>query len=65
MLPMFQENTESLEYVSPFQVEGSKLVPVKCTGIAFGVALCSLLFTLDNIELGRINWSNVIGDAIM
>jgi transposase-like protein len=63
-LPMFVKDNSNLEYVSPFAVEGSTGRPLVTPGISFGIALCSLLFALDHIELGRINWSSVMGDAI-
>ncbi len=64
MLPFFRRDSNNVDYVSPFYVEGAQCMPVLCQGTAFGVALCSILFALDNIELGRLKWSDVIGEVI-
>ncbi len=65
MLPMVMgENPETRDYVSPFLVDGAQLVPISCQGTSFAVALFDILFALDNIELGRLKWSNIIGEVV-
>jgi hypothetical protein len=50
---------------SPFYVEGQS---IKCTsrvdGLAYGVGLAWLLYALDVIQLGAMNWTRIIGNAL-
>jgi hypothetical protein len=58
--------TEPPEFASPFFIPGLKsLVSHQTDGIAFGVGLCLLLFALDWINLGQMNWPKIILDAVM
>lgn len=66
LLPIIKDQDTGLgEYVSPFQVQGSNLSPVSCADSSFGLALCSILYALDWIELGRLRWEGVIGEVVL
>jgi hypothetical protein len=65
MLPIVKyESPVTLDYVSPFVVDGSRLMPFPCEGRSFAVALFDILFALDIIELGRLKWSDIIGEVV-
>ncbi len=65
LLPIVsREDPETQEYVSPFLVSGAKLVPFSCQETSFAIALCDILYALDNIELGRLEWSEIIGEVV-
>jgi hypothetical protein len=66
-LPVFPSNDpEVLQFQSPF------LIPplshychcVDEQPISFGLGMASLLFALDWIQLGKLNWSQIIVDAV-
>jgi hypothetical protein len=48
---------------SPFIVPGSALASMKADNVAIGIGLCHLLWALDFILLGPLNWSDVLADA--
>jgi hypothetical protein len=48
-------------YESPFHINGmSMLAPYRKEGIGFGIGIANLLFALENITLGSIEWKDVI-----
>ncbi len=52
-------------YYSPFFVEGkSNLFMWGKEGLAFAIGICSLLYALDTIRLGKMPWPDLIADAI-
>lgn len=60
MLPFVNET-----YYSPFFVEGkSNLFMWGKEGLAFAIGICSLLYALDTIRLGKMPWPDLIADAI-
>ena len=66
MLPMIcKDVTQPLEFASPFYVPGVKRpASFQTDGLAFGLGLCVLLFALDWINLGQMNWPNIILDVL-
>lgn len=60
----FRAEGESIEYVSPFLVEGATLRPVKVEGSGFALGLVSLLCALDWIALGRAPFEKLIATEI-
>ena len=50
---------------SPFYIPGrSRLNTMKVDGIAFGIGLSSLLYALDWIQLGKMQWGRIFCDAL-
>lgn len=51
--------------MGPFLLpQGCGLATYKADGVAFGVGLCNLLWALDYITLGPIQWSAILQDAL-
>lgn len=57
--------TESGRVQSPFSRHGvTSLTPCKASGQGWGVGLATLMWALDEIQLGRIEWSQVAAAAL-
>lgn len=53
------------EYVSPFIIPGkSRLIGRQTPNKAFGIGLCNLLYALNHLHLGSINWPVVLSTAM-
>lgn len=49
---------------SPFYVNDVKRpLSLPADGVAFGVGVCQLMWALDWIQLGTMNWADIVGDA--
>lgn len=56
---------EARGYMHPFLWDRqNRLTPVVADGLAFGVGVCSLLYALDLIQLGRMPYPELIADAL-
>jgi hypothetical protein len=57
--------TELGRVESPFSRHGvTGLTPCKASGQGWGVSLATLMWTLDEIQLGKIEWSHVVAAAL-
>jgi hypothetical protein len=60
----WKDATELPKFSSPFFIpELKRPSSFETDGLAFGVGLCLLLFALDWINLGQMNWTKIILDA--
>jgi len=65
ILPVVGTGPANVAYASPFLLEDCPdYHVVNANGVGFGIAVLSLLFALDWINLGVIPWKEVIEDAL-
>jgi hypothetical protein len=65
ILPVIPFDTTNVGYVSSFFIKGkSDYHVVDASGIAYGVAVLSILSALDWINLGVLPWKETIGNAL-
>jgi hypothetical protein len=63
-IPFLVGDSDGGTIESPFMLpQGCGLAMYEAEGIAFGVGLCNLLWALDNIMLGPIQWVALLQDA--
>jgi hypothetical protein len=65
LIPVLEptEETPYARMISPFYVPAMKrLYSASVDGVAFGVGLCQLMSALDWIQLGIINWADIVGE---
>lgn len=61
---IWDEASQLADFASPFFIPGLKRpTAALAPDIAFGVGLCDLLYALDWIDLGAMNWQQIILDA--
>jgi hypothetical protein len=64
-VPFVASTSDGGTIESPFMLpQGCGLAMYKADGFAFGVGLCNLLWALDYITLGPIQWSAILQDAL-
>lgn len=64
-LPVVRGSNGERNITSPFCLETETDFACRTVdGIAFGVALSHLLWALDNIELGSMPWSQILGNSL-
>lgn len=64
ILPFISEG-ESLKMHSPFHLEGKTTATVfHVDKLAFSIGICTLLYALDTLRLGKMPWPNIINEGI-
>jgi hypothetical protein len=64
LLPAFHKSDGIKEIRSPFMVDDAHLATIAAPNLAFGVALAHLLWALDNIQLGQMEWGAIVGNGL-
>lgn len=65
ILPVIPTDRHNVSHVSPFFIKGkSEYHVTSANSVGFGIAIFSLLFALDWINLGVVPWKEILKDAI-
>lgn len=65
ILPTLVENNADLYYLSPFFLPKFSIYGARVTdGLSFGVALISIMWAIDWIHLGTIQWKDILTNAL-
>ncbi len=64
LIPFIETSSTLRTYASPFCLPNSQLMVCECKGLAFALGICSLLYALDTIRLGKMPWPSIIGETL-
>lgn len=63
-LPQIGVTQQKRLYVSPFFIPGKSTYTAQITEVAIGIAICSLLFALDNMQTDTPSYRRLIADGL-
>lgn len=65
-IPLLIVPPGKLVFTTPFSLPGkTQMWQANAPGLGFGMGVCSLLFALDSMQLGRMPWSALVHDAMV
>jgi hypothetical protein len=65
-VPFRRDTDGKLLFSSPFNMPTiTTMWQASAEGLAFAIGVCSLLFALDTMQLGRMPWQAILHDALL